>query len=356
MWGQSRPLAIAAGLAFAVISNIALVEPAAADVPARQFKVVGTFGNLTNWQKLEKPLWEEQIPKASGGKLTAQAQPSTELGLKGFEIMRLLKQGIFDFAHALPIYVAEDAVLEGVDLSGVARDFATARKITEVYRSILQEAVGKQYGARLLNMYPYPTQAFYCRSEVKSVADLKGKKIRVQGTSQGDFVEGLGGTSVTIAFAEVVPALEKGVVDCGITGTMPAYKAKWYQVANTAYALRVGWGIGFGAFSLKRWNTLDKATQEFLTKEITQLEDQIWTGIGKEDEMGLICNTGVGGKCSEGEPGKMKLVKPSAADVEVRRKVLENYILKRWAGRCSPECVKNWNDTVGKLVGVKAGG
>ena len=37
----------------------------------KQFKVVGTFGNLTNWQKLEKPFWEETLPKASGGKLTA---------------------------------------------------------------------------------------------------------------------------------------------------------------------------------------------------------------------------------------------------------------------------------------------
>ena len=63
-----------------------------------------------------------------------------------------------------------------------------------------------------------------------------------------------------------------------------------------------------------------------------------------------------GGKCSEGEPGKMKLVKPSESDVAARRKVLEDFILKRWASRCSAECVKNWNETVGKLVGLKAGG
>ena len=117
MRGSLRSIAIAAGLAI-------IAGGAAADVQTKQFKVVGTFGNLTNWQKLEKPFWEETLPKASGGKLTAQAQSQTELGLKGFEIMRLLKQGIFDVAHALPIYVAEDAVLEGVGLAGVARDFA----------------------------------------------------------------------------------------------------------------------------------------------------------------------------------------------------------------------------------------
>lgn len=329
----------------------------AADLPKNSFKAVGTWGNLSNYTDYEGPFWSKTITEHSNGAITAHAPPLTELGLKGFEVMRLVKLGVFDFAFGVIGYIAsEDAVFEGVDLSVVAQDIKTAREVTKVYRPTLEKAFEKTFGAKLMMMYPFPSQMLFCNKEIKNIGDLKGKKIRVYSTTLGDFVEGVGGNSVTVAFAEVVPALEKGVVDCGITGTMPAYKAKWYQVANTAYALRVGWGIGFGAFSLKRWNTLDKATQEFLTKEITQLEDQIWTGIGKEDEMGLICNTGVGGKCSEGEPGKMKLVKPSQADVEVRRKVLENYILKRWAARCSPECVKNWNDTVGKLVGVKAGG
>ena len=57
----------------------------------------------------------------------------------------------------------------------------------------------------------------------------------------GDFIEGLGASAVTIAFAEVVPALQKGVADCGITGTTPAYNAKWWQVANTNIRVRFGY-------------------------------------------------------------------------------------------------------------------
>ncbi|MGQ0535176.1 MAG: ATP phosphoribosyltransferase, partial [Methanobacteriota archaeon] len=33
-----------------------------------------------------------------------------------------------------------------------------------------------------------------------------------------DFVEGIGGTTVTIPFADVVPAMQRGVADCGVTG------------------------------------------------------------------------------------------------------------------------------------------
>ena len=354
MFRTVSKVVVAAALAGAM--GLAAATASAADLPKNSFKVVGTWGNLTNYQDYEGPFWNKTVEKDSNGSITAHAQPLTELGLKGFEVMRLLKLGVFDFAFGVIGYVSsEDALFEGVDLSAVAQDIKTARKITEVYRPTLEKAFEKTFGAKLMLMYPFPSQMLFCNGKVDGIKDLKGKKIRVYSTTLGDFVEGVGANSVTVAFAEVVPALQKGVVDCGITGTMPAYKAKWWQVANTMYALRVGWGISFGAFSLKRWNQLDKPTQAFFTKETAKLEDQLWKGIGDEDEMGVICNTGVGGKCTAGEPGKMKLVKPSKADIEERRKILRNYILKRWAKRCSPECVKNWNATVGKLVGIKAG-
>ena len=59
-------------------------------------------------------------------------------------------------------------------------------------------------------------------------------------------------------------ALEKGVVDCGITGTMSAYKASWHQVATHAYTLRVGWGLAFGAMNMDKWNALDADTQALI--------------------------------------------------------------------------------------------
>ena len=52
-----------------------------------------------------------------------------------------------------------------------------------------------------------PETAGWFRTPITSLDDLEGKKIRVYSTTLGDFVEGVGGSAVTIAFAEVVPAL-----------------------------------------------------------------------------------------------------------------------------------------------------
>ncbi len=67
---------------------------------------------------------------------------------------------------------------------------------------------------------------------------------------------------MTIAFGEVVPALEKGVADCGITGTMPGYKAKWGEVVDTLFRLPVGYTIGIWAVNLNTWNKLSQPTKD----------------------------------------------------------------------------------------------
>ena len=41
-------------------------------------------------------------------------------------------------------------------------------------------------------------------------------------------------------------------------------------------------------------------------------------------------------------------------DFKERDRILRDNVLKKWAARCSAECVKNWNDTVAPIIGVKA--
>ena len=158
----------------------------AQDLQKQTFKVVGTWSNLTNWQQNEQPFWTKTLPEASKGQITVNIQSLSELGLKGTEIVRLVKLGLFDFAHGLPIYTAEDATVEGIDIAGVAKTFDMARKTVDAYAPVLGAAFEKKYGARVLNYYTWPSQMFYCNSPIKGLADIKGKKVRVQGTSQGD--------------------------------------------------------------------------------------------------------------------------------------------------------------------------
>ncbi len=341
----------------ATITAAALLLAGAAtaqDSPAK-ISVVGTWNSMTNYNDREAPFWRS-LPKETGGQFISTIGSYSEFGLKGFEIMRLLKQGVFDYAYGLPGYVAaEDAVFEGADLSSLAQDIETERKVAEAYFPVLEKAFAEIYNAKLLQLYPFPSQILYCRSEVTGLADLRGKKIRVYATTLGDFVEGAGGTSVTVPFGEVIPALEKGVVDCGITGTMSAYTAKWYQAAEYAYTMRVGWGLAFGAMNMDKWTSLSAGQQADLKARLDALTDRMWAETATEDDLAIRCLTGDSCPVSEGAPvGGMTLVTPTDEDLAARDRIAQEVILARWAERCGAECAETWTQTVGKVLGMTA--
>ena len=325
-----------------------------AQVEEKKFNVVGTWNFLTNWQVLEVPFWNQELPKASGGKITANLRSVTELNLKGTEVLRLLKSGVYDFAAALPIYVDDGgAVIEATDIAGVARTFKMSREVTDLWMDEMQKVMKEKHNAIILASFTWPEQNFSCRGDIKSVEDLRGKKIRVQGVSQADLVKGFGASAVTIPFGEVVPALEKGVVDCGITGTMPAYKAKWPEVTDTLFRLPVGFTAALWLANINTWNKLSPATRELMQREFKALEDKSWKTVEAETEDGVHCTTGTG-PCPAGPPGKLKLVKPTEADLKARDRVLNETVLKEWAKRCGEACAAKWTETIGKRYGLAA--
>lgn len=333
-------------------------QPAFAELKEQKFSVVGTWGFLEAWKQFESKYWNEMLPNASGGKLTANAKPYTELGLKGYEVMQGLKKGAYDAVHALTSYSAQASpALEGIDLAGVVQDFDTYRKTVDAYRPVIARELAEKYNAKLLNMYSFPSQQLWCNMGSKdkknvTLKDLAGKKIRTYSRTLGDFIEGLNASAVTIAFAEVVPALQKGVADCGITGTMPAYNAKWWQVVTHNIRVRLGYAATFTAVNMDVWKDLSPEAQKVMQEQADLMEDELWKFTKTLDQTGMDCNAS--GPCPNGDPGGMVPVQPTDADQEKLKEIAANVVVKRWAERCGEKCAEEWNATIGKIVGVTA--
>ncbi|MEO1687618.1 MAG: TRAP transporter substrate-binding protein [Pseudomonadota bacterium] len=348
----------AAGVAAALAAQpFAALADGHGDIQEIRLEVVGTWGNLENWKQFEERFWTEILPEASGGKITANAKPYTELGLKGYEVMAGVRKGAFDAVHALTSYSSQASpALEGIDLSGIIQDWDTYREAVDAYRGVVEREVREKYNAQIINMYPFPSQQLWCNlgdaGDDVALADLAGKKIRTYSRTQGDFVEGLGASSVTIAFAEVVPALEKGVADCGVTGTMPAYNAKWYQVVTHNIRVRLGFAATFTAINLDTWDGMNEATQNLILAEAAKLENEIWAFESSLDQLGMDCNAQ--GPCDRGEPGGMVGIEPDAEDQALLARITAEVTVPRWAERCGAECAQEWNDTIGKVIGVEA--
>lgn len=326
----------------------------AQDMPKTPLKVVGAWGNLTQYKNFEQPFWTKEVNEKSGGAITAEITPFNEMGLKGAEIFRLMRLGVIDFGSTVLGYVAaDDARNEAVDLAGLAPDAATARKISDAYKPVYDKFYGERFGIKVLGIWPYSAQVLFCNGEIKGLSDLKGKKVRTGNRTLAEFVEAFGGTGVTLAFNEVVPALQNKVVDCAITGTLSGNSAKWHEVATHIYALPLGWSHVMHAVNLKTWQRLDPKVRSFLEKEIAGLEDRIWAAAAEETQQGYDCNAGKD-SCTMGTKAKMTVVPVSDADRAALKKALTETVLPKWAARCAGDCVADWNASIGKVVGLTA--
>ena len=329
-------------------------QSVAQDLPKTNLKVVGSISSLPPYKDYELPFWTKTLGEKSKGAITADVKGFNEMGLKGPEVLRLMSQGVIEMGATVLAYLAaDDPTNEAVDIAGLVTDVEIARKVTEASKPMYEKLFREKFGVKLLGISTYPAQVAYCNAEIKSLADLKGKKVRVGGRSQAELIEALGGTPVTMAFGEVVPALQNKVVDCGITGTLSGNLAKWHEVTTHLLALPLSWGQIAYAAQQKSWDKLDPRVRSLIETEVKGLEKSIWDAAALHTAQGYSCNSGVD-DCKLGQKGKMKLVIASDADKALLKKIVNDTMIPKWSARAPAESIAAFNEGIGKVVGVSA--
>lgn len=344
------------------ILNVAAIAIAAAmpatlsaqELQRANFKVLGSFSNLNMSRSVERPFWTQTIPERSRGQVSADFTTMDQMNLQGTEILRLIRLGVIDFGSGNVSYMAGDSpIFDGLDLAGVFLDLPTLRRAVEAYKPVLSRIMAERYNARLLSIWPAPPQVLYCRQALTGLADLRGRRIRSFSPTLADFIQAIGATPVQITFPEVVPSLQRGTVDCGVTGTLSGNTARWWEVTTHLYPLVVGWAPWFNAVNLASWNRLSPATQEFMSTQMREMENMFWETASREAQDGINCNTGQG-ECVFGVRGSMTLVSVSDADRAQLARVASETVVPAWAQRCGADCTRIWNETVGRVMGIAA--
>src|SRR5438270_12203104 len=206
-----RGFLLGVGLAGAIASGAT-----AQDLPKNQFKVIGLNSPTPVSIQDEVPFWRKTIVEASKGAITADITPLGQMGIDDKTMLRLLKLGVMGIA-AMDIskMAGDDPRFEACDLAGLTLDPEKARAACNAYRAVIDRQMQKNWNAKLLAFGGNTPQVFWCREVVSGLEGFKGKKVRVFNNTMRDFLAGVGATAVSMAFAEVVPALSAGVVDCG---------------------------------------------------------------------------------------------------------------------------------------------
>jgi tripartite ATP-independent transporter DctP family solute receptor len=146
-------------------------------------------------------------------------------------------------------------------------------KSKEHMRKCLDGPVGDQILAALeaqgfigLAFYDSGSRSFYTtKKPIKSVADVKGMKLRVQQSDMWvTLIQSMGGNPTPLPYAEVYTALKTGVVD-GAENNWPSYESSHhYEVAKYYSVTEHSMSPELLVFSKKIWDTLTKDEQAII--------------------------------------------------------------------------------------------
>jgi TRAP-type mannitol/chloroaromatic compound transport system substrate-binding protein len=204
-----------------VVVVLSLVGSAAAQAPAprAQWKMQSSWSAADFHQVNPKGL-VDKIAEMTGGRLSIDLQPVGAV-VQAFEVLDAVNRGVLDAGHSWPGFWTGKhpaATLFGSAPGGPygmnAEDYLGWIYLgggLELYNELLQNELK-------MNIVVFPTfgetpepQGWF-RKPIKSAADLKGMKFRATGISAEVFKE-MGMSVVSIAPGEIVPALERGVVE-----------------------------------------------------------------------------------------------------------------------------------------------
>jgi TRAP-type C4-dicarboxylate transport system substrate-binding protein len=311
---------------------------------------------IPQYTRVDIPMLRDGLAAKSNNRIRVTLATWPERNLNGPEIIRLTRSGQVEIG-AVPLNtVAGDVpLLDMIDLAGLNPTIGQARQVADAMMPEVNRAL-ERFGVRIVAMAPYPAQVLFCRERANTLADLRGRRIRTGGGSINDFVAAIGGQAVGIGFPEVYAALERGVVDCAITGTGSGNGARWYEVTTNMYSLPVAWSV-FGYFvNLSWWNRLDAPAREMITQTFAEMTNALWQLGDEASEDGIACNTGQRQGCTIGrlvENRPMTVTRPTPADLETLRGILTNSVLPAFVRRCGAGCGETYNRVVAPISGVR---
>jgi TRAP-type C4-dicarboxylate transport system substrate-binding protein len=326
-------------LALALLSSVLLAgfHPAHAQ---QKWKAVATSRPTPQFE-----LWTwlaAELDKRTGGQVKLDVVSLPEIGLTGFELVRVTRAGLVDVSDIILAYVAGDVpIIEGVDLPGLFPDMDTSVKAHVGFMPAIKKAEDK-LGGIVLGGYMWPGQYIFSRKAVRSPAELKGLKVRVYGTAQTEFARALGMEPVSIAFAETYTALERGTVDAAFTGTYPGFALKFYEV--TKYLVDVNHGPVAGAFVLSKrtWDRLTPELRTTLAKLGEDFSERGWEIGRRTTKEGIDKNREKG----------MELIPSTPAMGAVVKDVVTKVVLPSWLKRSGPDGKAIFNQYLAPYSGI----
>ncbi|MEM6988096.1 MAG: TRAP transporter substrate-binding protein DctP [Pseudomonadota bacterium] len=324
----------------------------AADAPTT-IRVAGSLSVTGNIQQNRESPFFERLADQTAVPMDVHYAPIDQLELDPEETLDLLQSNVVDIASiGIAAISKRDPVFLGLDLVGMATDYATARRAADAYTPVLASHLKDRYQVHLLGLWPFGPQVLFCDGDLAGLSDVAGKTVRVYDPNLGAAVEHLGAHAVLIKFAEVERAFELDLIDCAITGPSSANTAGW--VAQSESTVPIGFQIAFNAYGVSEatWSRFSADERARLTAAFDTYISDVWAYSENLYDDAVRCNVGES-PCETVPSANLRGVPITPSDRAAVHALVKGVSLPNWLADCQqakPDCERQWRDSVGAAL------
>lgn len=215
----------------------------------------------------------QRIAQATGGQLAIELYDTL---VAGPEQPAAVRDGRLDGSFAVtPWLSAEAPYMNFGHLPGLLTDVAQYQRLLDpLLREEMARVWRDRYRSVQLATGVFEDQCIISRAPLRTVGDFAGRKVRVHNTEAGALMQRLGAAPTPVPFGEIVPALQRGIVDLVMTSVGTAGGLGFHNVAQHFSTWRIGTVVPWSlVVNQQVWQRLPEALKAPVQAELRRIEE-----------------------------------------------------------------------------------
>jgi TRAP-type C4-dicarboxylate transport system substrate-binding protein len=220
----------------------------------------------------------DRIAKATNGRVKITVSDSL---VPGPQIAAAVRDGRVPMSGALHTYLAAEEPRMGIfNLPGLIDGMTEYKFVGDAFWFEDTAKIWlERYNSVVLAEGAWCTQQLFSKEPIQKVEDFKNKRVRVHNPQTAELMNALGAKPVPLATQEIMPALERGIVDGLFTSTCFGHGQEYWRVAkhvqNWTLGPITGWAI---LINRNVWAQLPPDVQESMRAEMRKLQHEALSG------------------------------------------------------------------------------
>ena len=303
------------------------------------------------WCKHMEAYFAPNVYERTNGQVEIEITSFPELGLAGFDTMSLLADGTLSLSEIYGGYVGGEFPTLAVQyLWGLWPNHETHYSVLTNIFDDIEKVISDETGATVLyhNWIAGDDQFFFSDYKLENPEDFDGLKTRSHSTELSDWINYMGAEAQAMAFAEVYTALERGILDAGVTGASPGLSQRWYEVTDYMNGRLYSFNSTTNVVNEDVWDSIPEDLQQILLEEGAKHELEALRLTSIQNKTGVDRNIEAGLELVEFGPEARALSTEAA-----RNQVIPNWLKRVGYPEEGQETVDVFNNKIGPFVGLE---